>query len=73
MEQQPLPRYETLEDLAAKIDWEGGIVDTLDCGLRSTDIADPQAAAIWAELERIYDNQMYPLMERLHELLPDNY
>lgn len=54
----------TLPRLAAKVAWEGGLVATLDYGVRSDDIDDPETAALWRELEHLYD-EMTPLMAQL--------
>lgn len=43
------------ELLAAKVEWEGGVLATLEWGMRSEDIADEGLAADWRELERLYD------------------
>lgn len=54
----------TLPRLAAKVAWEGGLVATLDYGVRSDDIDDPETAALWSKLETLYD-EMTPLMAQL--------
>jgi hypothetical protein len=54
----------TLPRLAAKVAWEGGIVGTLDYGVRSDDIDDPETAFLWSKLERLYD-EMTPVMAQL--------
>ena len=51
----------TLDMLARKVGWEGGILATLDYGISSDDIDDPEIAALWAELERLYRG-MAPIM-----------
>lgn len=50
--------------LAARVGAEGGIVAALDYGIRATDIDDPEIAAIWGEVEDLYD-RMTPLMDKL--------
>lgn len=40
------------EDLAAKVEWEGGVIDALDYGIRAEQIADPQLAALWQKASR---------------------
>jgi hypothetical protein len=47
--------------LAAKINWEGGIIATLEYGLQSDDIADPKLRAQWEAMESLWD-QMRPLI-----------
>ncbi len=56
----------TTARLAKKVDWEGGIEDAIRYGIRSAQIADPELAEIWRELERLY-SQVEPklrLVER---------
>lgn len=54
----------SLRRLADKVGWEGGILATMDYGVRSSDIEDPEVAKLWAELEALYD-QMIPVMGRV--------
>ena len=54
----------TLRRLAHKVGWEGGILATLDYGIRSDDIDDPEVAALWADLEQLY-LRMAPIMGAL--------
>ena len=57
-------RKMSLRLLADKVGWEGGILATIDYGVRSADIDDPEVAKLWAELETLYD-QMIPAMGKL--------
>lgn len=50
----PSPGYDR-DLLAAKIKWEGGIVSTLEYGLRSEDIADPDLRVQWQAMEHLWD------------------
>lgn len=50
--------------LADKVGWEGGILETIDYGIRSSDIDDPEVARLWAELEELYA-QMTPMLAKL--------
>lgn len=54
----------SLRRLADKVGWEGGILATMDYGVRSTDIDDPDVAELWAQLEVLY-NQMIPVMGKV--------
>lgn len=54
----------SLRLLADKVGWEGGILATIDYGVRSRDIDDPEVARLWAELETLYD-QMVPVPGRV--------
>jgi hypothetical protein len=47
--------------LAQKIRWEGGLWSALEYGIHPDDIADPELAALWSELENGY-RQMAPLI-----------
>lgn len=57
-------RKMSLRRLADKVGWEGGILATIDYGLRSSEIDDPEVARLWAELESIYD-QMIPVLGKV--------
>jgi len=50
--------------LAYKIRWEGGILATLEYGLRADDIADPALRATWQKLEEAYA-ELRALIDRL--------
>jgi hypothetical protein len=49
--------------LAQKVRWEGGLWSALEYGVTSSDIADPELAALWARLERSY-REIAPLIEQ---------
>ena len=55
------------ELLAYKINWEGGVLATLDYGLEPDDIVDPELRAAWAELRELHD-RMRPLIETFERL-----
>lgn len=44
----------TMARLARKIDWEGGVEGAIRYGIRSDQIADPDLAERWRELEQLY-------------------
>ncbi len=54
--------------LAYKITWEGGVLATLDYGLRPEDIADPDLRAAWAELRALHA-RMRPLIKDFEKRL----
>ena len=54
----------SLRRLAARVGAEGGIVAAIDYGVRDTDIEDANVAAVWAEVQRLYE-RMVPLMDQL--------
>lgn len=54
-----MAEFMTAAGFAAKVEWEGGVLEALDYGLKHThlDPADHEAAALreaWADLERLY-------------------
>lgn len=50
--------------LADKVGWEGGVLETIDYGIRSSDIDDQHVAQLWAELEELY-MQITPLLAKI--------
>jgi hypothetical protein len=54
--------------LAYKIKWEGGVLATLDYGLRPEDIADEDLRAAWAELRALHA-RMRPLVRDFEKRL----
>lgn len=48
------PGY-TRDLLASKIEWEGGIIATLEYGLRSEEIGDIYLRVVWRDMEVLYD------------------
>lgn len=46
----------TPEDFLGKVEWEGGIDEALDYGLRASDLdgSDPELSEAWATLERLH-------------------
>ncbi|MEX0796986.1 MAG: hypothetical protein WD274_09855 [Acidimicrobiia bacterium] len=55
-------------ELAAKVEWEGGIIPALEYGIRYQHIEDPEVARLWAELEQRHD-ELAPLVTQLEKLL----
>jgi hypothetical protein len=50
------------ELLAYKIRWEGGVIGTLDYGLRTDDIGDPELRDAWRRLQELHA-QLRPLIQ----------
>lgn len=61
------PGY-TRDLLASKINWEGGIISTLEYGIRSEDIHDINLRLAWRDIEVLYD-QMRPRIVEFQRLL----
>ena len=45
----------TVEEVRAKVRWEGGLRATIEYGLKATDIADPALAAAWRAACALYN------------------
>lgn len=54
------------EEVANKVDWEGGLLDALYWGIRADMIEDQELAEAWAELEKTM-----PVFDKVRSLLPD--
>ena len=63
-------RFTSREHLAAKIEWEGGILEALDYGIRTGDMpeGDTELAEAWEKLEAAW-KQLNPLADAVTELL----
>jgi hypothetical protein len=57
--------------IAHKVDWEGGLLAALQYGVRSEQIADPELAAKWAVVEKLYA-QLMPLVYEIERDLRQN-
>jgi hypothetical protein len=62
------PRLLGIDELASKVRWEGGILDALEYGIGSEEIADPELATIWSRMEQLY-NDLRPVMKQAQRLL----
>ena len=58
----------TRDELAHKVEWEGGAFEALRYGIRSRDIDDPEVAALWREMETLYE-RISPVAWRIDSLL----
>ena len=61
-------RWQTRAELAAKVEYEGGTFEALKYGIRSSDIADPEIAALWHDLEERYQ-ALSPICWKIDSLL----
>lgn len=44
----------TPQQVRDKVEWEGGVVSTLNYGLRAEDIGDTKLASLWSEAQQIH-------------------
>lgn len=56
----------TKQELANKIDWEGGIIAALEYRITHGEIEDEEIAKLWEQLE-----QFLPIMDQIYALLPE--
>jgi hypothetical protein len=63
-------RFKSRADVAAKIGWEGGILEALEYGIKAADMpeGDEELAAAWQALEDAF-NAVQPLAATVEELL----
>jgi hypothetical protein len=66
-------RFESREALAAKIEWEGGVLESVDYGIRVEDMpeGDTELAELWAELVPAYQ-KADELASKVHTLLEEH-
>lgn len=63
-------RFESRERLASKIEWEGGVLESIDYGI-TTDMlpeGDTELAELWAEMVPAYEKAA-ALADKVHALL----
>jgi hypothetical protein len=58
----------SIDRLAQKIRWEGGLLAALEYGITAKDIEDPELAKLWRRLERSYGT-LTPLIDEAAERL----
>ncbi len=65
-------RFGSREDLAAKIEWEGGLMEALDYGIKTEMMpeGDAELAEAWAKLEASF-RETSKLADAVTELLED--
>jgi len=56
------------ELLAYKVQWEGGVTATLEYGIRSEDIDDPELALLWRRAETLW-NELRPIIVEIQREL----
>lgn len=50
-------------DVARKVEWEGGVAEAIEYGIRSESIDDPALSNLWEQAETAYEQ--YEQFERL--------
>jgi len=65
-------RFENRAALAGKIEWEGGLMEALDYGIKTEDMpeGDTELIEAWSKLEAAY-RAVEPLAEAVDKLLPE--
>lgn len=48
-------RFASREDVADKIEWEGGLASVLDYGITADDMPDAELEAAWREMAQAYE------------------
>jgi hypothetical protein len=66
-------RYESRRDVWNKVQWEGGILEALEYGIRVDDLpeGDAELAELWQRLEDAYD-ALEPIQKAIEALLEDS-
>ena len=61
------------QEFALKVEWEGGVVDALDYGLRASDLDDsnPTLKALWLDIEQQWLESFEPAVRALEDALED--
>ena len=67
-----MAKFESREAVAAKIMWEGGVLESVDYGLKSGDMPDKELVAAWKKLEESYSYASADA-EAVRALLPDDF
>jgi len=62
-----MPEQWSKSEVARKMDWEGGVIETMRWGLSPDMIADHDLAAAWAKVYAIL-----PLIDEIYNLIPDS-
>ncbi len=61
------------EEFVAKVDWEGGVVDALEYGMRSTDLGPDEyrLADAWLRVEHAWREHMLPAINGYRKVVHD--
>lgn len=62
----------TPEEFIAKIEWEGGVLDALEYGLRAEDLddSDPELKGAWSDLRNDWVN-FEPALRNVEEMVEE--
>lgn len=63
-------RFESRAHLAAKIESEGGVLETVEYGVKAKEMPDDELETLWADLDAKYA-AVAPVAEKINELLED--
>jgi hypothetical protein len=58
----------SLGRLATKVEWEGGVLEAIQYGIKGADIADPRVAEEWRQLEQMW-SAMEPALVAMNKRL----
>lgn len=61
----------SIDDVANKIEWEGGIISALEYGIHADDIEDEELANLWEQLEQAY-NPVHKLIILIEDFLGEH-
>lgn len=63
----------TPAEFAGKVEWEGGVLDALDYGLRADDLDDsnPELKAAWRDLARRWAEDFEPGLRNVERMLDE--
>jgi hypothetical protein len=67
-----MSKFENRQELADKIEWEGGLEDALDYGIKSSDLPESETKLIaaWALMEAAFD-ELERAKRAVAELIPE--
>jgi hypothetical protein len=67
-----MSKFENRQELADKIEWEGGLEDALDYGIKSSDLPESETKLIaaWALMEEAFD-ELERAKRVVAELIPE--
>lgn len=58
----------SLEDLRGKVDWEGGVLDAIEYGIKPAEVPEGELRDLWTQACALHE-QLDPVLERIGKLL----